>query len=106
MYKRQVYEQLLPYCESCYITRIDACFEADTHMKDLDSDQDFVMTWPVSYTHLDVYKRQILERAVEPFEKSSVTDDVLVVCGRDFIPVCRQICGRFAKVTGLSLIHI
>lgn len=44
--------------------------------------------------------RTILERAVEPFEKSSVTDDVLVVCGRDFIPVCRQICGRFAKVTG------
>ena len=40
-----VYEQLLPYCESCYITRIDACFEADTHMKDLDRDQDFVMTW-------------------------------------------------------------
>ena len=27
-----VYEQLLPYCDSCYITKIDACFDADTYL--------------------------------------------------------------------------
>ena len=36
-----VYEQLLPYCDSCYITKIDACFDADTYIANLDEKDDF-----------------------------------------------------------------
>lgn len=40
-----VYEELLPYCDTCWITRIDAAFPADRHFRDLDEDRDFVKTW-------------------------------------------------------------
>lgn len=40
-----VYRQLLPYCESCYITKIDKSFNADTYFPDLDSDDDFELVW-------------------------------------------------------------
>ncbi len=40
-----VYRQLLPYCESCYVTRIDSVFEADTYFPDLDSDKNFDLAW-------------------------------------------------------------
>lgn len=40
-----VYRQLLPYCESCYVTRIDSVFEADTYFPDLDSDENFNLAW-------------------------------------------------------------
>ena len=40
-----VYRQLLPYCQNCYITRLEADFEADVYMPDLDRDRDFVLAW-------------------------------------------------------------
>ena len=40
-----VYEQLLPYCDSCYITKIDACFDADTYIANLDEKDDFQLEW-------------------------------------------------------------
>ena len=40
-----VYEQLLPYCDSCYITKIDACFDADTYIVNLDERDDFQLEW-------------------------------------------------------------
>lgn len=37
----QVYSQLLKYCDSCLITKIDEDFGADTFLPDLDKDEGF-----------------------------------------------------------------
>ena len=39
-----VYRQLLPYCDTAYITRIDHAFQADTFFPDLDGLEDWEMT--------------------------------------------------------------
>ncbi len=36
-----VYDQLLPYCDTAYITRFDETFEADTYIKNLDEDENW-----------------------------------------------------------------
>lgn len=36
-----VYEQLLPYCDTAYITKIHAGFPADTYFPDLDKSEDW-----------------------------------------------------------------
>lgn len=36
-----VYEQLLPYCDTAYITKIHAAFPADTYFPDLDKSEDW-----------------------------------------------------------------
>lgn len=36
-----IYEQLLPYCERAIVTRIDAVFDADTFLPDLDESDDW-----------------------------------------------------------------
>lgn len=40
-----VYEALLPYCDTCYVTRLDAEFEADSHIPNLDEREDFRIVW-------------------------------------------------------------
>lgn len=39
-----VYEQLLPYCDRAYITKIHASFPADTHFPDLDKAEKWAVT--------------------------------------------------------------
>ena len=36
-----VYEQLLPYCDTAYITKIHAAFPADTYFPDLDKSEEW-----------------------------------------------------------------
>jgi dihydrofolate reductase len=40
-----IYKQLLKYCDTCYITKIDKEFEADTQFPNLDEMKDFQLTW-------------------------------------------------------------
>ena len=40
-----VYEELLPYCDTCWVTRIEKTFPADRHLMNLDEDRDFQITW-------------------------------------------------------------
>lgn len=37
----QIYEQLLPYCDSCLITKMDKAFDADKHFENLDESDEF-----------------------------------------------------------------
>lgn len=39
-----VYEQLLPYCDVAYVTKIDYSYEADAHFPDLDKHPEWVLT--------------------------------------------------------------
>jgi len=39
-----VYEQLLPYCDTAYITKIDYSYQADAHFPRLDRSSDWVLT--------------------------------------------------------------
>lgn len=39
-----IYEMLLPYCETAYITKIDHAYEADTFFPNLDEKPDWEMT--------------------------------------------------------------
>ena len=40
-----IYEQLLPLCDTCYVTRIDAELASDCRIPDLDEDPDFEKVW-------------------------------------------------------------
>ncbi|MDD6707621.1 dihydrofolate reductase [Eubacterium pyruvativorans] len=41
----RVYRELLPYVDTCYITKIRKSFDADRHFVDLDADSRFAVTW-------------------------------------------------------------
>lgn len=40
-----VYEQFLPYCDACLVTKIHTGFPADTYFENLDKSDDFNLTW-------------------------------------------------------------
>lgn len=42
---QSIYEALLPWIDTVYVTKIDAAFDADRYFPDLDADSDFVMDW-------------------------------------------------------------
>ena len=39
-----VYRQLLPWCDTAYVTKIDRAFPADCHFPDLDQDPEWERT--------------------------------------------------------------
>ena len=39
-----IYEMLIPYCDTAYITKIDHAYDADTYFPDLDADPEWEMT--------------------------------------------------------------
>lgn len=39
----EIYTQLLPYCDTAYVTRIDMTYQADTFFEDLDQSQEWEM---------------------------------------------------------------
>ena len=41
----EIYTQLLPYCETCYITEIDKEFEADKFIPNLMEHPDYEKVW-------------------------------------------------------------
>lgn len=41
----EVYKQLLPLCDTCYVTKIDAEFPADCWFPNLDEDPAFELAW-------------------------------------------------------------
>ena len=45
---------------------------------------------------LKIKGRTVLERAVLPFENNGFVDDILVVCGQDFVPLCKRLCSAFS----------
>ncbi len=60
-----VYRQMLPYCDTAYITKIDQVFDADAYFPNLDEDPDWELTkeseegtyFNMSYV-FDVYTRK------------------------------------------------
>ena len=40
-----IYRQFLPYCDCCYITKIDKSFEKDTYFKNIDEDDAFRLVY-------------------------------------------------------------
>lgn len=39
-----IYQQLLPYCDTAYLTMIDHTYEADAHFPNLETDEEWVQT--------------------------------------------------------------
>ena len=62
---QSVYEQLLPYCDTAHITKIDHVYEADAHFPNLDRDPEWEVTadsdeltyFDIAYTFLK-YERK------------------------------------------------
>ncbi|MDE6923896.1 MAG: dihydrofolate reductase [Acetatifactor sp.] len=60
-----VYRQLLPYCDTAHVTKIDHAYEADSHFPDLDNDPEWEVTadseeqtyFDIAYTFLK-YERK------------------------------------------------
>lgn len=60
-----VYRQLLPYCDTAHVTKIDHAYEADAHFPDLDRDPEWEITadsdeqtyFDIAYTFLK-YERK------------------------------------------------
>ena len=40
-----IYRQMLPLCDTCYITKINKAFDADAFFPDLDADPEFQVVW-------------------------------------------------------------
>lgn len=40
-----VYDELMPFCDTLYVTKIDKAFEADRSIEDLDENDNFVLVW-------------------------------------------------------------
>ena len=40
-----IYRQLLPLCDTVFVTKIDAVFEADSHFPNLDQDPNYELVW-------------------------------------------------------------
>ena len=59
------------------------------------------MGGPLPKQFMKIGGRTILERAVEPFEKSVFVDRILVVAGRNFIDLCQSCCQNFSKADGV-----
>lgn len=41
----KVYREFLPYCDTCYVTKIDKSYEADKFFPNLDEDEEFEVVW-------------------------------------------------------------
>ena len=41
---KEIYEQMLPYCDEAYVTYIDYSYQADTYFPNLDLNEDWEMT--------------------------------------------------------------
>ena len=41
----EIYRQLLPYCDTCYVTKVKETADADRFMVNLDEDEDFEQTY-------------------------------------------------------------
>lgn len=61
-----IYRQLLPYCDTAHVTRIDHSYEADTYFPNLDSDSEWEITadseeqtyFDIAYTFLKYERRK------------------------------------------------
>ncbi len=40
-----VYDELMPFCDTLYVTKIDHAFEADRFLEDLDENDSFKLVW-------------------------------------------------------------
>ena len=40
-----IYRQMLPYCDICYVTKIEKAFSADVYFPNLDQDPNFELVW-------------------------------------------------------------
>lgn len=61
-----VYEQLLPYCDTAYITKIDYAYQADAHFPRLDNMPDWELTADSeeqTYFDLEYYFRKYEKKA-------------------------------------------
>ncbi len=52
----EIYEELLPRCGTCFVTRIHGSFPADRWFRNLDEDPDFRMVW-----HSDIMEENGIE---------------------------------------------
>lgn len=66
-----IYRQLLPYCDTAYVTKIDHAYDADTHFPNLDEDPQWEMTKisdEQTYFDLEyvftIYERKELKRVL------------------------------------------
>lgn len=62
---KEIYEQLLPYCDEAYVTYIDYSYHADTYFPNLDKMPEWVLTSESEeQTHFDIvyYYRQYVRR--------------------------------------------
>ena len=60
----EIYKQMMPYCDSFYITKIDAELPADCYFVDLDQIEDLKITWraPVEEYQGTKYQHVLYER--------------------------------------------
>lgn len=41
----KIYREFLPYCDTCYVTKIDKTFDADKFFCNLDEEEEFSVVW-------------------------------------------------------------
>ncbi|MCQ2551313.1 MAG: dihydrofolate reductase [Clostridia bacterium] len=56
-----IYTQLLPYCDTCYVTKIHHRFDADTFIPNLDKDESLIIRMHTGMKEDNGYKFQFLE---------------------------------------------
>ena len=62
-----IYRQLLPYCDTVYVTKIDHTYEADAYFPDLDADKEWILAEDSDeLTYFDISYNFLKYRRINP----------------------------------------
>ena len=62
-----IYRQLLPYCDTVYVTKIDHTYEADAYFPDLDADKEWILAEDSEeLTYFDISYNFLKYRRINP----------------------------------------
>lgn len=65
-----IYRQLLPYCDTAYVTKIEYTYDADAHFPNLDKDEEWKLVKESNeFTYFDIIYRFLTYKRITKYDK-------------------------------------